>query len=605
MVSLNGLNFRKYLLFIGIVLIVIGIILAPYDQFKTEITSEKVSFSSRYDNLTITGNLYLPENYNASQSYPAVVLVHGINDRAERYHHMAVEFVRRDFIALAINLRGHQDSQGICSLSAYEPWDIMGAADYLLTSFNITNLGLIGHSLGGMSSIRAAFNDSRYNATMVMGPPISVDILLARFLSDFTFIEEYAWLLSFDFNLSDPYEHYIRSPINWVNQSRPKNFFFALGDLDTAATPAEALLLIKNATGNNTAEVNVAYGDFANGNRTLLQMYSGIDHGSEPSTPEIIKDAVLWMENALNVTQGPLTVDDLIEWTRSPYWGNFITIGFFLSLFPAISYICGFLLKRDNIEDSKINEIESKKKLLSIAVYAGIFIGASVITLPLVNLLGYASWSPYNILGLLANILTIQGLFLAIGFVIIYYFEKRYYDATLIDVGLNKATTIRAAFIGIVASAFMIFGYFYLSSIPTGLFSFPRDWVAFLVIFLNFVLVSIIGEIYLRGLIQTKLFKQGSRLKNWFNILYIAIIGGVIQGVATFFIILPLGDIVISIGDFQISIWVIALGGGIAVFSAIGILNTWLYYKTRHVLPGAIVQSAIICWFLITFMVML
>jgi len=606
MVSLAAINFRKYLLIIGIIVIVVGIILAPYDQFQTNVTSEKVSFTSRNDNLTITGNLYLPQNYTSSQAYPAVVLVHGINDRPERYHHMAVEFVRRNFIALAINLRGHQDSQGICTLSAYEPRDISGAADYLLTNYNITNLGLIGHSLGGMSSIRAAHNDTRFNATMVMGPPISVDILFSRFLADPTIINEIAWLLSLDFNLSDPYEKYIRSPINWVNNSKPKNFFFALGDLDTAATPEEALLLIANHTGNSTVEVNVAYGDFSAGNRSMLKMYEGIDHGSEPGTPAIILDAVLWMENALNVTQGSLTLEDLQNWNSNPYWGNLLSIGFFIFLIPAISYICTSILNPTKVEKPKINDsIESKKKLLSLGMYSGIFIGASALTYPLINLLQYASWSPYNFAGLLANILTIQGIFVGLGLVAIYYYEKRSYNATLVDFGFNKSNTLKAIIIGFAISALMIFGFFFLSNIPTGLISLPRDWGAYLLVFLNFLLVSIVGELYFRGLIQTKLFKEGARLKNWMNILFIAIVGGIIQGVATFFIILPIGNVVITIGTFSISILLIALVGGMIIFSVIGFLNAWIFHKTQHILPGAIIQASLISWFLTSFMVMM
>ena len=609
----RSINLRKYLLLVGIVLIIIGIILAPYDQFKTNIKPEKVNFTSQNvnfpgqsDNLTITGNLYLPQNYNASQFYPAVVLVHGINDRAERFHHMAVEFVRRNFITLAINLRGHQDSQGICTFSAHEPWDIMGAATYLLNYYNISNLGLVGHSLGGMSSIRAAHNDSRFNATVVMGPPVSVDLLISRFISDISLVDEYLPYLSFHANLSDPYERYIRSPINWVNESKPKNFFFVLGGLDNAATPEEALLLIGNASGNASAEVNVAYGNFSAGNRTMLKIYPGIDHGGEPTAPEIIVDTVLWVENALNITNGNLTLNDLIQWNFNPYWRTFINVGFLICIIPGISYICTSILNPNRIEQPTIaSSLKTKKKILSLGIYAGIFIGASVLTFPVMGILEYVAWSPYNIAGFLVNILTIQGSFVAIGLIVLLYLEKRFYNATWIDFGLNKSTTFRATLIGIAISAFLVFGFFYVPNLPTSFISFPRDWGAYLLVFLNFLLVSFIGELCLRGMIQTKLYKERSRLKNWFNLIFIAIVGGLIQGVATLFIILPAANFSFSFAGFTISIPLAALVGGIVIFTLLGLLNAWIFHKTKHVLPAAIVQATMICWFLTSFMVML
>jgi pimeloyl-ACP methyl ester carboxylesterase len=607
MMKIKEINLRRYLLLFGVILIIIGFVLAPYDQFKTDIKPKKVSFLSQNDGVTITGDLYLPEGFNPAQSYPAVILVHGINDRAARYQHMAVEFVRRNFTALAINLRGHDGSGGICSLSAYEPWDIMGAADYLLSHYNISNLGLVGHSLGGMSAIRAAHNDSRFNATVVMGPPVSVDLLLSRFLSNIDFIQEYQYLLSLHMNLSDPYERYIRSPIYWVNQTRPKNLFYVLGSIDTAATPEEALLLISNATGNASVQVNVPYGSFENSNRTLLKIYPGIDHGSEPTTPEIILDTVLWLENALlGAPQGNLTLADLIQWNPSTSYGIFLTVGFFICILPGISYICTNLLKPITLKKSTIaSSLDLKKKILSLSLYFGIFIGASLVTFPLLNLLHYASWSPYNLAGFVVNVLTIQALTLLIGLILVVLLERHYYNATWVDFGSNKNTSLKAALIGVVISAFLIFGCFFLPEIPNFYFPLPRDWGAYILVFLNFVLVSVISEFYLRGLIQTKFAKEPSRIRNWINLLFIALIGGLIQGVSLMIVLIPLADVTITLGSFSINILVIGLLGGFAIFTVLGLLNSWIFQKTRHILPAAIVQGALISWFLISFMVML
>lgn len=604
--DLKAINFRRYLLLIGVILIIVGFALAPYDQFKTDITPTRVSFLSENDKITIMGNLYLPEDFNSTKSYPAVVLVHGINDGPERFHHMAVEFVRRNFIALAVSLRGHDGSGGMCSLSAYEPWDIMGAADYLLSHYNISNLGLVGHSLGGMSAIRAAYNDSRFNATVVMGPPVSIDMLISRFLTDTNFIQEYEWMLSLHINFSDPYDRYIRSPIHWVNRTRPKNFFYVLGGEDTAATPEEALLLIANATGNVSVQVNIPYGNFETSNRTLLKIYPGIDHGSEPTTPEIILDTVLWMETALlGAPQGSLTLAGLIQWNSGTISNILFTFGFLLCILPGISYICTTFLKPATLEKSTLDSLEPKKKILNLGLYFGIFIGASLATFPLLEMLHYASWSPYNIAGLVVNVLTIQALPLLLGLILVVLLERHYYNATWIDFGLNKDISMRATLIGIAISAFLIFGLFFLPDLPNFYFWFPRDWGSYILVFLNFILISVISEFYLRGLIQNKLLKESSRIRTWIKLLFISLIGGLLQGVSLMVILIPLAEVSITIGSITLNLLLIGFLGGFAIFTVLSLLNSWIFHKTRHILPGAIAQAALLSWYLVSFMVML
>jgi hypothetical protein len=339
----------------------------------------------------------------------------------------------------------------------------------------------------------------------------------------------------------------------------------------------------------------------------MLKTYLGIGHGAEPTTPEIILDTVLWVEQALlGSTQGPLTLSDLIPWSKSTLWSTFISIGFILCIFPGISYICSSILPLNTSKAPTIaSNMNTKKKLVSLGIYLGIFIIASALTFPVMELLRYVDWSPYNIAGFVANILTIQGCFLALGFIGIFLLEKRYYHATWIDFGLNKKTTIRAGIAGIAISAFLIFGFFYLQNLPSFIFSFPRSWGAYLLVFLNFLLATLISELYLRGLIQTKLFKEASRMRNWFNLLFIAFIGGLLQGVAIFFVVLPISNISITYAGFTLDIALIALIGGVVIFTVIGFLNAWIYQKTKHILTAAIVEAALLSWFLVSFMVML
>jgi hypothetical protein len=45
--------------------------------------------------------------------------------------------------------------------------------------------------------------------------------------------------------------------------------------------------------------------------------------------------------------------------------------------------------------------------------------------------------------------------------------------------------------------------------------------------------------------------------------------------------------------------------GGVVIFTVIGFLNAWIYQKTKHILTAAIVEAALLSWFLVSFMVML
>ncbi|MHA1651629.1 MAG: hypothetical protein ACTSYB_15665, partial [Candidatus Helarchaeota archaeon] len=366
-----------------------------------------------------------------------------------------------------------------------------------------------------------------------------------------------------------------------------------------------ALLCIENATGNTSVQENIAYGDFTYGNRTMLKIYPGIDHGSEPMTPEIIRDTVLWMEGAFNLSNGNLSLEDMIQWDLNPYWNSFISIGFLLCIFPGISYICAYLLKPEEILHPKTTStLNSKQKLLSLGIYTGIIAVASVATFPVLLALNYITWSPYNIAGFTVNILTIQCIFLILGLIAIFLIEKRYYKATWVDYGLNKSTLWKALLIGGLISVFLIFGYFILPYFTMSYYiKYPSNWGAYVLLFLNFLLVSFIVEIYFRGLIQTKLFQESSRFKNWLQLLIIALIGGLIQGLSVFLITFPLGNITITYNGFSFSIYLISFLGGFLIFSILGLLNGWIFFKTQHVISAAIVQAAILSWFLVTFMV--
>jgi len=85
---------------------------------------------------------------------PALLLVHGLRDHARSWDWVARHFVDR-FHVIAPDLRGHGDSDwvdaGAYTLAAY----VMDLAE-VVDSFWLSDINLVGHSLGGLISLRYA-----------------------------------------------------------------------------------------------------------------------------------------------------------------------------------------------------------------------------------------------------------------------------------------------------------------------------------------------------------------------------------------------------------------------------------------------------------------
>ncbi|NLY91809.1 MAG: hypothetical protein GX081_09455 [Firmicutes bacterium] len=145
----------------------------------------------------IAGILFRPKAATPENKMPAILNLHGLFNDKRAQDSFSIELARRGFVVLAIDTLGHGDSGGTAQLERFmsgsDPSYSMGAnTGYLylksLPFVDIENLGIIGHSMGGIESqVVAALNPDHKainpHASMLLGIPGLHNILytVARF----------------------------------------------------------------------------------------------------------------------------------------------------------------------------------------------------------------------------------------------------------------------------------------------------------------------------------------------------------------------------------------------------------------------------------------
>jgi pimeloyl-ACP methyl ester carboxylesterase len=147
---------RKWdFLILGVVLILAGSFLAHAVETAGGVTLRDVRFVGD-QGLTQSGLLYVPKTATAAHPAPAVLASHGYINTREMQSPFAIELARRGFVVLAMDMVGHGYSDGAVGQSK----DLGGPAAlrYLqsLPFVDKANIGLEGHSMGGVPVMSAA-----------------------------------------------------------------------------------------------------------------------------------------------------------------------------------------------------------------------------------------------------------------------------------------------------------------------------------------------------------------------------------------------------------------------------------------------------------------
>ncbi len=153
---------------------------------------ERVQFESA--GATLYANLYYPSHEVEFQGKsPLVIYCHGIGYTRDLDLRIPLEFTKRGFFVAALDYQGHGESEG--SIDNLVPGtnmpalaqdcsrllDTLERMPFYAEKINSSQVGLIGHSLGGFTVLMTQALDHRFSATVAWAPLVDPSTLGSEF----------------------------------------------------------------------------------------------------------------------------------------------------------------------------------------------------------------------------------------------------------------------------------------------------------------------------------------------------------------------------------------------------------------------------------------
>ncbi|NWF97037.1 MAG: alpha/beta fold hydrolase [Candidatus Thorarchaeota archaeon] len=248
------------------------------------------------DGALIHSTLQTPTYASAANRLPGVLVIHGSLQSKEWLMAFGIELARRGFVVLTIDANGHGNSdKGTSGGTA--------ALEYLaaLSTVDASQIGIVGHSMGGGIALRAINESSTVvNALVLVGSGVG----------------------------------------RYSNTTYPRNLMVAVGDFDSLSAYPSNTTLLSSVFGVPQPQPGVLYGDFGTGSARKLVL-SDTNHLFETIDPVIISATIEWMKDSLKGG-----VEDS-HWTPSSqtiygWWllgGLVSTAGAVLSVFPLLTIL--------------------------------------------------------------------------------------------------------------------------------------------------------------------------------------------------------------------------------------------------------------------------
>ncbi|NHI90335.1 MAG: alpha/beta fold hydrolase [Candidatus Thorarchaeota archaeon] len=544
-------------LLVGVVILVVGVVSTYTLTFNADInhpyTIRHYTLESG-DGVLIQALVYTP--VDTSSNCPGVVVGHGFCENKQYMQPLSIELVKRGFVVVNIDFRGHGSSGGYLSefgRSNGLVLDMLAGVSYLEDLGFVDRIGLAGHSMGGGTSMLTALqNPTMINATVAIGA-----------LSTF----------SSSGNISDV-----------------RNLLAAFAQYDQGISRDDGLNFLRSYTGSEDVEIGTLYGSFASGTATKVSISPFSEHLMEPIDSTIIYEAVQWFESAFNgapASDVHITAQYLIT--------SLITtlIGLLLVLFTFISYLGSYVFKAGQVHSRPSMSSERFPFRPILAYMLAAFIGF-VLLIPLSAI--FVDVAPITMFN---SVFGGQAVGLATGVVLVLLFSS--YNNRKLQLGMimtrikemSLTSPIPSLLYGLIAGLVSIaafiaaFDWSIVASLPT----IRETGVIFSLTFLLFPFFFL-KEFYLRGSIQERL-RYSSRIKEYFVMLVIAIL----IDVFIFFPVMMIGWQSVSLSFVALALTAVTL---FIIFQQV--LTTWVYMNSgRNVLGSTVFYCILFAWMVICF----
>jgi pimeloyl-ACP methyl ester carboxylesterase len=310
-------NRKKFGLIVSVIIILGGVLplffLIYFPELKQSYTIQPLALETE-DGVYISAFKYTPKG---ERSHGGVVITHGFFGNKLNMQPISIEIAKRGFTVINIDFRGHGASGGFFIRSRLI-LDIKAAVDYLENDVPyITEIGLVGHSLGAYTAL--SFSNSysnRINTTIAIGG-ISTEI------------------------------------------AGVSNLLMVSGRFDPGLTEDEMLKVLKIYTGRDDVAIGVTYnGDFTDGNNTKAYISPFADHWTEVVDHSTIYQTLQWLEQSFN---GEKVTDIIITAPALQFFSYFSLAGIIILNSIIVVYLGNYLLK-----NKKVNKETNYDKYISI-----------------------------------------------------------------------------------------------------------------------------------------------------------------------------------------------------------------------------------------------
>lgn len=118
----------------------------------------------------LAANLYVPPGAPPETPAPAIVIAHGWFNNKEVMDLYAVEYARRGYVVLSIDMYSHGNSQALDNVTLFErAIGMYDAVKYVATLPYVDrgNIGVTGHSNGGWACNLAVLQDNKYGTNLI------------------------------------------------------------------------------------------------------------------------------------------------------------------------------------------------------------------------------------------------------------------------------------------------------------------------------------------------------------------------------------------------------------------------------------------------------